>query len=758
MATKELLTTILGRRLGVDHLGNVVVNRPDGLQIVIDNNIIRYDPVLQELVTADGYAVSIQATDLGVLLPVVQSLIDQAFAKAIPLQGDIALTSGQLAASRLTTNSGPAPGMTYEQVLQYLMSNPFGGGAPSAPVKVNAPTLNFPPSATVTISNASPAVVSWASHGKAAGDPVRFTTTGGLPTGLTANQQYYVIAAGLAAGTFQVSATLGGAAINTSSAGSGTHTGWSSPDVSEQPTIVAGTYSTGTGIAAITGRTYQYKLGGTLELNADGSQRTWSPTGASGATLLSAAAGLSCTLVEYGAYGVGQAVANESTAFTVNALASPKPVNTSVPTINISGTTATMSSGVWSGATTSFTYQFFNGNPNAGGTVIQSSATATLDVSLLAGVQLYPRVIANNGATASNPADGPFVTVSGGSAIAVTKKAPIGFVYAASYPSQVAVLFDYGLQPGTSTSEYWNNNPSSFTIIAKAGKNIVASGTNLTQYLPSAADVGLTLTYTALPSNGAGPGELVYSDGIDIIQGVGGGGGGTPPSAAPTFISAAHASAYGAVTTVSMPSGAQAGYFALMVREFDNLSATYSANPTATSGTGPFTQSGTVTRSTGDGEGVEIWGRVLTSSEPPSWSNTLGSNMNSGATIALFSNCTGIQDDQPASTSSGNATPETVNWPAATYSAANQVHVLVAVPDCSTGVQTMTWTLPAGYTLADKRDFLVDGTPNANSPIMIAVCSTPSTAAGSTGAKSGSVSFNGGGTAGYVVRSIVLKP
>ena len=78
------------------------------------------------------------------------------------------------------------------------------------------------PSATVTITNASPAVVSWATHGQADGTPVVFTTTGALPTGLTASQVYYIV--GSAAGTFKVAETPDGTPINTSSAGSGTHT------------------------------------------------------------------------------------------------------------------------------------------------------------------------------------------------------------------------------------------------------------------------------------------------------------------------------------------------------------------------------------------------------------------------------------------------------------------------------------------------------------------------------------------------------
>jgi hypothetical protein len=78
--------------------------------------------------------------------------------------------------------------------------------------------------ATVTISNATPAVVTWASHGLSINADIIFNTTGGLPTGLTVGTTYYVIASGFTSGSFQVSATQGGSAINTSSAGSGTHT------------------------------------------------------------------------------------------------------------------------------------------------------------------------------------------------------------------------------------------------------------------------------------------------------------------------------------------------------------------------------------------------------------------------------------------------------------------------------------------------------------------------------------------------------
>ena len=68
----------------------------------------------------------------------------------------------------------------------------------------------------VTISNASPAVVTWVSHNMPVSAGMKFTTTGGMPTGLTASTVYYIESV-LDADTFTLSATQGGAAINTTS-------------------------------------------------------------------------------------------------------------------------------------------------------------------------------------------------------------------------------------------------------------------------------------------------------------------------------------------------------------------------------------------------------------------------------------------------------------------------------------------------------------------------------------------------------------
>lgn len=78
--------------------------------------------------------------------------------------------------------------------------------------------------ATVSISIATPAVVTWNSHGLSAGMVVSFSTTGALPTGLSAGTLYYVRSP--AGNTFQLSTDAAGSnVVNTSGSQSGTHTG-----------------------------------------------------------------------------------------------------------------------------------------------------------------------------------------------------------------------------------------------------------------------------------------------------------------------------------------------------------------------------------------------------------------------------------------------------------------------------------------------------------------------------------------------------
>jgi hypothetical protein len=76
---------------------------------------------------------------------------------------------------------------------------------------------------TVTITIASPGVITLAAHGLLANDSVVFATTGALPTGITAGTRYFVKTV-LSSGTFTISGTAGGSVINTSGSQSGTQT------------------------------------------------------------------------------------------------------------------------------------------------------------------------------------------------------------------------------------------------------------------------------------------------------------------------------------------------------------------------------------------------------------------------------------------------------------------------------------------------------------------------------------------------------
>ena len=74
----------------------------------------------------------------------------------------------------------------------------------------------------VTISEATPAVVGWTAHGLANDTPIVFSTTGTLPAPLLPGVTYYVREQ--ATNTFQVALTPSGASIDTTTAGTGTHT------------------------------------------------------------------------------------------------------------------------------------------------------------------------------------------------------------------------------------------------------------------------------------------------------------------------------------------------------------------------------------------------------------------------------------------------------------------------------------------------------------------------------------------------------
>lgn len=87
-----------------------------------------------------------------------------------------------------------------------------------------------------TVTIASPGVFTRPNHGFRLGDRVILSTSGALPTGLSANTWYYITSANLDDDNFCVSATRGGTAINTSGSQSGTH--WVASDSASQAGFV----------------------------------------------------------------------------------------------------------------------------------------------------------------------------------------------------------------------------------------------------------------------------------------------------------------------------------------------------------------------------------------------------------------------------------------------------------------------------------------------------------------------------------------
>jgi len=77
-------------------------------------------------------------------------------------------------------------------------------------------------SQTVTITIASPGVISWAAHGLMAGQPITFSTTGSLPTGLTPGAIYFVIPVDM--NSLKLSTTQSGTPITTTGSQNGVHT------------------------------------------------------------------------------------------------------------------------------------------------------------------------------------------------------------------------------------------------------------------------------------------------------------------------------------------------------------------------------------------------------------------------------------------------------------------------------------------------------------------------------------------------------
>jgi hypothetical protein len=152
------------------------------------------------------------------------------------------------------------------QAWKLLLDNLNAGAGPNGSKVVSANATSTDTSARVvqlavarsftgaTVTIATPGVVSWTSangNNVAIGDQIIWINNGDtLPTGLAFGTPYFVISAGFTVGvSFELSATAGGAAINTTGSQSGTHV------IAHIRPIAAATVAITSGTDGVTART-----------------------------------------------------------------------------------------------------------------------------------------------------------------------------------------------------------------------------------------------------------------------------------------------------------------------------------------------------------------------------------------------------------------------------------------------------------------------------------------------------------------------
>ncbi len=150
----------------------------------------------------------------------------------------------EIASGSMTAQPAAAAVTMANSTATVTISNPTATVTMTGPqtVTMNAPatvTMNAPttvtfsapttitftiPSATITMTSANPGVTTYTAHGMATtSTPIRYRTTGALPTNIVAGTVYYI--RNIATNTFRMANTPGGGSINTTAGTqSGTHT------------------------------------------------------------------------------------------------------------------------------------------------------------------------------------------------------------------------------------------------------------------------------------------------------------------------------------------------------------------------------------------------------------------------------------------------------------------------------------------------------------------------------------------------------
>jgi hypothetical protein len=173
------------------------------------------DVVTQDqFLTIYDYNVLLQKLDLD------PGLQNRNYTATLTLGGGADLRNALIGSSGLAAALNSDPGADSEDYLTPILtkSGPLASNSEATATVFTMPTANFIPSNV----NTSTSVITITGSDYTDGQQVQFTTSGTLPGGLALNTNYWIVNS--TTNTFQVSLSLGGAAVTLTSQGTGTHT------------------------------------------------------------------------------------------------------------------------------------------------------------------------------------------------------------------------------------------------------------------------------------------------------------------------------------------------------------------------------------------------------------------------------------------------------------------------------------------------------------------------------------------------------
>lgn len=382
---------------------------------------------------------------------------------------------------------------------------------------------------------------------------------------------------------------------------------------------------------------------------------------------------------------------------TVNAVAAPKPQNSTLPAVTgtIAGdSSVTFDMGAWTNTPTSYSWS----TVTTGGTTIESSTSGsrtfshTLTSSLYAGLQFTLQTRATNANGISDlPASVSAIYSVSGAVSAPSYVGRAGPSWAAGTIFQVGQtgLFDFGDPSGNvigfDVNVYRNGPPSIQTFT-----NITSGGY---LYLPADADQDLSFDVVAKNLQGA---SGIVQAASQVIAASTGGGGGTG-----SFVGTTQGAANPSATNFTIPviSSIQSGDL-LRIGQSNNGPEPFNA-PT---GGAAFSQIGSTLSMSQ--EEAEVYGRTAgAESSDYTVSLVTGPNFMGGIAWA-WRGPTATDFANQAITTSG-AAQATITLPAGATTIPNESVSIFVSLDCSVGGVHATFdNLPSGFTVQAQQDFL----------------------------------------------------